>query len=352
MTFSFARPSRATLRTGLCMLFGLLSLVACSGGGAVETGPAPGGEVLQRAEFEGNGRDVYQTIAVLRPRWLNAAVDSAGRMDPRLVAVFVGGQYAGDLTTLRSMSSAEVGFVQLQPAEYVRRTSPELAGSPVNAGLYVSRFTGARQAGKGRMGYSFQAGALLAGTTANHAFDALKAAGYDYRRTGRYELSERGTPVATAQVGAWYALRGPLRAEAHVERSWRGKVLATGINNSVEGRIASTDVDLMLSVPVPLRVMSVRLGAGPAVRIMDASWTGSSNPIELPPTWESHMSVGYGLAAALTASTTLDDHFSLQLEAKGRYFGSQDLGDYRERMTGVQMKGAGIGVSLGLGYVP
>jgi hypothetical protein len=352
MTFAFARPFRATLRTGLCMLFGLLSLAACSRGGAVETGPAPGGEVLQRAEFEGNGRDVYQTIAVLRPRWLNAALDSTGRLDPSLVAVFVGGQYVGDLTTLRSMSSAEVGFVQLQPAQYVRRTSPELAGSPVNAGLYVSRFTGARQAGEGRMGYSFQAGALLAGTTANHAYDALSAAGYDYERTGRYELSERGKPVATAQVGAWYALRGPLRAEAHVERSWRGKVLATSTDRSVEGRIASTDVDLMLSVPLPSPVLSVRLGAGPAVRIMDASWTGSSNPIELPPSWEGHMSVGYGVAAALTASTPLDDRFTLMLEAKGRYFGGQDLGEYRDRFSDLEMEGAGIGVSLGLGFVP
>jgi hypothetical protein len=318
----------------------------------VETGPAPGGEVLPRAEFEGNGRDVYQTIAVLRPRWLNSALDSAGRMDPSRVAVFVGGQYAGDLMMLRNMSSAEVSFVQLQPAEFVRRTSPELAGRPLNAGLYVSRYAGARQPGDVRMGYSFQAGALLAGTTANHAFEALEAAGYDYRRTGRYELSERGKPVATAQVGAWYALRGPLRAEAHVERSWRGKVLATSVDRSVEGRIASTDVDLMLSVPVPAPVLSVRLGVGPAVRIMDASWTGSSNPIELPPTWENTMSVGYGVAAALTASTPLDDRFSLQLEAKGRYFGSQDLGEYRDRMTDLQMEGAGIGVSLGLGYIP
>lgn len=351
MTFSFARPSRASLRTGLYVLFGLFSLAACSGGGGVETGPAPGGEVLERAEFEGNGRDVYQTIAVLRPRWLNFAVDSAGRMDPSRVAVFVGGQYAGDLMTLRNVSSADVGFVQLQPAEYVRRTSPELAGT-VNAGLYVSRFAGARQAGDLRLGYTVQVGALLAGTTANHAFDALKAAGYDYRGTGRYELSERGKPVATAQVGVWYALRGPLRAEAHLERSWRGKVVAFGDNRGVEGRIASTDLDLMLSVPVPSPMMSLRLGAGPAVRIMDASWTGSSNPIEPAPTWEGSMSVGYGVAAALTASTPLDERFTLQLEAKGRYFGSQELGEYRDRLTGIQMEGSGIGVSVGFGYVP
>lgn len=353
MKLSSARSPRAALRSGLCMLLGLLSVAACSGSGAapaVQTGPAPSADILLRAEFEGNGRDVYQTIAVLRPQWLNAALDSAGRMAPDRVAVFVAGEYAGDLTVLRSMSSAEVGSVQLEGVEYVRRTAPQLADRPLNAAVYVTRAPRARQPGESRSGVSFQAGALLAGTTANHAFDALYDAGYDHTSTGRYEVAEEGKPVATAQLGAWYTLAGPLRAEAHVEHSWRGKVVAFGNNRGVEGRIASTDVDLMLSVPLPAPWLSLRAGVGPAVRIMDASWTGSSNPIEPIPTWEGAVSVGYGVAGALTASTPLDERFMLLIEAKGRYFGSQDIGDYRERLTGIQMKGGGVGVSLGVGY--
>lgn len=356
MTSSFARRPRSALRSGLYVLFGLVSLAACSGGGAPSTGPAPlpdlasGPSVLLRADFEGNGRDVYQTIAVLRPGWLNAALDSAGQLDPSRVAVFVGNAYAGDLTTLRGMGNGDVGALQLRDAEYVRRTSPELADRPLNAGVYITQARPARQPGAARAGLSFQAGALLSGTTANHAFDALEDAGYDHRGTGRSIVSERGKPVATAQVGAWYTLAGPLRAEAHLERSWRGKVVASGNSRTVEGRMASTDLDVMLSVRVPAPFMSVRLGAGPAVRVMDASWTGSTNPIEAPPSWDGSMSVGYGLAAALTASTPVDERFLLLVEAKGRYFGSQDVGEYRDRLTGIQMKGSGIGVSLGFGY--
>lgn len=353
MTLSLAPSHRAVLRSALCALFGL-SLAACAAGGAPPSAPvpapSPGADVLQRAEFEGNGRDMYQTIAVLRPAWLNHGLDEAGRMDPTRVVVFVGGEYAGDISMLRTMRSDEVGTVQLQGAEHVRGMAPELRDRTVTAGLYVTRSTGRTGETASRAGVSFHAGAMLSGTPGHHAFDALVDAGYDDEGTGRYADPERGNAVATGQLGAWYAVAGPLRAEAHVQRSLRGELIVHGNGRGMEGHIASTDIDAMLSVPLPLPWISLRASAGPSVRILDANWSGSSNPIEPEPTWENSSSIAYGAAAALTASTPLDPRMSLLLEAKGRFYGSQDVGEYRDRLTDIRMEGNSVGVSLGLGY--
>lgn len=332
----------------------LLSLGACSAASGPGSSPGAASDVLRGAEIRANGAtDVYAAVSALRPGWLYYAVDSVGAPAEGSVLVFVDDRRVGDLRSLRGMRTEGIETVRLRGPSYVRGTTIGIADAPVTAGLYISTVQSDPNAGRpslGRMGVYVNGGLVLEGMPASAAFDALDEAGYDdFRDETQNFPTNKYTPALTVQGGAWMGIAGPWRGEANVLHSLPASVETHSYEDgTVTGDVGSTEANLMISRWGRVGGWDVGIGAGPAVRRLNATWRKRVNQNLGEP--ESSSSIAPGAAAAATAMVRLAGPATFNLQLLGRRYAAQSIGTLGDQFDGIKTRQAVVSVTVGLGY--
>lgn len=208
---------------------------------------------IQRAQ----AANLYDLLAAVRPDWLAAGGDTTDLGQAR-VLVLVGGVPRGTLAGLRGLGTEEVESVRLEMVEeYERRR--QLRVDEFAAVLLVQPLEPPERI--------FVVGSL--GTadreTARQVERHLRGNGYG--RLGLM-LTHEYEPRAVWMLGAGYRLSKLFSAEAVVLKN--DGLLQDGIREQdvVQVEMGVTEI----SVPVAVHWNMLRVGAGPAARLMSWQW--------------------------------------------------------------------------------
>ena len=212
---------------------------------------------IRRGEIERTqAANLYDLLAAVRPDWLAAGGDTTDLGQAR-VLVLVGGVPRGTLAGLRGLGTEEVESVRLEMAEEYQRRGQRRIDEFAAVLLVQPLEPGERIFVVGSLGTADR-------ETARGVERHLRANGY--QRIGEV-LSEDEEPRTVWMLGAGYRLSSLFSAEAVMLKNDGLVKDGIRVQDVVQINIGVTEV----SVPLTVHWNMLRVGAGPAARLMTGS---------------------------------------------------------------------------------
>jgi hypothetical protein len=290
---------------------------------------APGAGAQNRASLPerelraSSAPKLYEAIAQLRPDWLLLGAGPEGSSEDRVV-VFLNGSHMGNLTVLRGIETAQVLSVRVRSPEFVRRTRTRFPREEFAAALFVETRSLAPERQRGRVTFALEGGFNFR-SLAQATRQALREQGYTKEfgsvSSGVVQYAQDGTltpPVLGASVH--YRARGGWGGALAVHRMLESR--AGGANPelylaAVSANVTSTEAALMLTRDVK----ALRLGAGPALRMVNWTWIDGYCKCD---DRETSSSSALGAAAEVRAALPLRSlPISPEFKLLARYYPSQ-----------------------------
>jgi hypothetical protein len=310
---------------------------------AVPAAAQRGPESLTRAELErSSAPHLYDAIAELRPDWL---LLGGGPSGVDRVLVFLDGRHVGNVLALRGIRTDQVVAVRLRGEEYVRRTNPRFPRQGFTAALYVST-RGRATAPQGRVTISLEGG-FSAHSLAHVTRDALFDAGYtrDFivGPLGVVDFADEGTPIPPSiGIGVQYGVRGALGVEVTAQYTTEGWAGGYSPERSEAASAFMTSAEAAVLATASRNAL--RVGVGPAVRIV--SWRWSRGFCQCSDEEESS-SLAVGAAGEVAALLPVGrSRVVPQFRILARWYPSQDPGYTR---LPDDVDAGGFVVSMGVG---
>jgi hypothetical protein len=307
---------RSVLRLACALTVGAFS---APGANAQSAGALRHGE-LQRS----NAPTLYDAISRLRPEWLDLGDDGAAGSSVERVLVFLNGHHVGNLHVLHTIQTADVLGVRVRSAEYVRRTDPRFPRQEYAAALFVATRGAAPARPRGQVTVSLDAGYNVH-SLARVAREALRDQGY----ATNYADAPRGV-IAGREDGTTNPLTFGATVHYRVRGAWGGGL---NVNHTLEGRaggmsrrletaaVSTTLTSTEAALLVTHEASVLRLGVGPAVRVVNWAWTDGYCDCG---TEEKNTNAAVGLAAELAITLPLGSASVFpQFKVLTRYYPSQ-----------------------------
>ncbi|HST58931.1 MAG TPA: hypothetical protein VLK84_09590 [Longimicrobium sp.] len=303
---------------------------------------------MTRRELRDNtAPTLYDAIAQLRPDWLLLGAGMAPRSSAEGVVVFVNGKHVGALDALRAIEPGQVLAVRVRTPDYVRRTNPRFPREEFGAALFVDLQRPGSERPRGRLTVSPEVGFSVL-SLAGIARAALSDEGY----VGDLKTSSGGTvlhgdaettnPVVLGG-SVHYRMRGAWGGALGVYHTLEGQAAGadpTRYLEAVSSRVTSTEATLLLT----RQAAALRVGAGPAVRMVDWSWADAYCECD---DRETSGSTAVGVAGEVVASLPVSSlPVFPQFKVLARYYPSQQS---EFSKLGEPLEVGGLVLTMGVG---
>lgn len=305
--------------------------------------------VVRAAELRATGAaDLFGALARARPGWIGLAGDTASARSLERVLVYVDGVYTGTLGLLRGMPYEEVTSVRLRSEMFVRTYASRIPEQPFVAALYVWRATEPAALRQRRWTGSVS-GAVELLETSGRVEQSLADAGFTERAGAgnRWFTEEVNTPtlvlggsITHLRPSGW----GVQAGAAHMLPT-RAQAVHPGTLQAVSGEVTATEGALMA-----VRSLGViRLGLGPAVRMLRIDWSEGFCACRDP---DSVSSTALGLAAEAIATVPIGGSYLFESGLRLRHYPSQEAGPYGDHFESLDAGGtiAWVGVGFGIRF--
>lgn len=337
--------SRIRIRSLLAVLLAGTA-AACTLPPAV--GPAPETGPVYAAELQATGEgNLFAALARTRVDWLFMGGDTTTAQGLSQVLVYVDGRYAGTLGALRTLPVQGVASVRMHGERYVRAHGGGYPREPFVAGLYVAR--------------TQETSALPYhpwSVSINGSFELVEAS----RRVHEALVEDRfGDPQRRG--GAWFddpgARRSPQVGAALNFATRRGfGVEVAGMHalsdswaegfDSIQTQAVSADLRATeVSVMATYSRSPLRVGVGPVYRAMRLEWARGFCSCQDEQTVNSS---AFGVAAGGAVAAPAFSRYFVEVNARLRYYPSQDVGPYEGVFTEMDAGGLVVSGGVGLGF--
>ncbi|HEX2080296.1 MAG TPA: hypothetical protein VHG08_21520 [Longimicrobium sp.] len=316
-----------------------LAAAGCVPGGAA-SGPAPREQVISRAEIRASeAANAYDLVQRLRPDWLLLAGDDPAAAGQILVVL--DGRPLGDVRALRGVRPQGLAWVRLQSPAYVRERFPRRAAEGVR-GAIVLHTASPPEHPTAR--WAASAGAGIAAASLAHGVErGARAEGVGQPEGFRWTDPGTRTPLAV-YAAARYRVRPRVSVGAdvqHTRGAWFG-----GYRRRDEGTgtvsVTASGTELTLQA---MYGGTMRLGVGPAVRVVRWDWRGGECQCEAP---QRNTSSALGVAGSAGAAFPRSSRVFVDVSLRARWYPSQRTGAY-QHVRSLDAGGLVVTPSAGVG---